>query len=222
MSAKPNMENLGGDSLPPRKPKKPRKQIVNERTRKLIGALLDDPDLTLKAAGEKAGYTKDPAQRAYHALKSPSAQELFRREMEKRPALRPSALADKLAQGLDATVTKFFAHEGEVVDERECVDFGARHSYLSLAAKLAGIDPTNKIDITTNGKEISSPATQQIAVLHQLTKEQLLALLGVVEPADAPVASPVAPVVEQVAPANDPDAPSSANGESDDGPDNDP
>lgn len=174
---------VGGDALP-RKKRAPQRRRVSPKVRKLIGALLDDPDLTLQKAGELAGYpAKNADKQASRALLSVSGQELFRREMAKRPKLHMSALAEKLEQGLDATQTKLFAHEGQIVDERELVDYGARHAYLSLATRLAGADPTNKIDVTTNGKEINQP--RPLVVLPQLTTEQLLALLEVPEPADA-------------------------------------
>ncbi len=175
------------------KKKKVRKQRVSPKVRALIGELLDDPDITLKEAGEKAGWPNNSASNAYQALRSPSARELFRREMEKRPGLRHSALAEKLEQGLAATTTKLFAHEGQIVDERELVDFGARATYLTLAAKLADLDPASRTELTGAG---GAPlVTQQnIVVLPQLTVEQLLALLNIPEPPDAPAAP--FPVVE--------------------------
>lgn len=216
-SRKKRVKDPLGDALPSRRIRKmqkrkpraktPRKRMVSQKVRALIGALIENPDQTLQTAGVKAGYpAKNAAKQASAALKSASAQELFRREMSRHESLRHPGLAEKLAQGLDATVTKFFAHEGQVIDERECVDYGARHSYLSLAARLAGIDPTNKVDITTNGKDIAASAPPQIIALKDLTTEQLIALLGVVEPGDV-AATP--PPVEQVAPAHEPDASSS-------------
>lgn len=175
-----NGANVGGDALPQ---KKRRKQRVSPKTRALIGALLDDPDITLKEAGKKAGWANNSAQNAYQALKSAGAQELFRREMAKRPKLRMSALADKLEQGLEAMQTKLFAHEGQIIDERDLVDFGTRHAYLSLAVRLAGADPANKLDVTTNGKDLNAQ-TRTIVVLPELTTDQLLALLEIPEPAD--------------------------------------
>lgn len=174
------------------KKKKIRKQIVNAKTRALIGELLDDPDMTLKEAGKRAGWPNNSAQNAYQALKSPSARELFRREMEKRPGLRHSALAEKLEQGLSATTTKLFAHEGQIIDERELVDFGARATYLTLATKLADLDPASRTELTGAG---GAPliAQQNIVVLPQLSTEQLLALLNVPEPQDVIEAAAVPP-----------------------------
>ena len=172
---------VGGDALN----KKVRKQRVNAKTRKLIGALLDDPDMTLTKAGKKAGWPNNPAQNAYKSLKSPSARELFRREMAKRKGLQHSALAEKLEQGLNATTTKLFAHEGSIVDERELVDWSSRHAYLALATKLADLDPASRTELTGAGGAPLNPQVQIVA-LPQLTTEQLLSLLEVKEPADAP------------------------------------
>lgn len=195
---------VGGDQLPSRKIKKPRKQVISQKTRDLIGALLDDPDLTLEKAGKKAGYERNSRQRAYEALHSASGRELFRREMAKRPGLRHSALAEKLEQGLNATTTKLFAHEGSIVDERELVDYGSRHAYLALATRLADLDPASRTELT--GKDGTALNTQvNIVALPQLTIEQLLALLDVKEPSDAPAAPvvPAAPLLEVLKPGVD-------------------
>lgn len=165
---------------------KVRKRRVGERARRVVEALIDDPDMTLKKAGLKAGFTKSPAQQAHAALKSAGAQELFRRLMAARPKLKHSALADKLEQGLDAVQVKYFAHEGLVQDEREQVDFGTRATYLGLATRLAGLDPGSRMELTGAGGKDLIPAVQSLVVLPQLTKEQLLALLEVKEPADEP------------------------------------
>jgi hypothetical protein len=175
---------VGGDTLP-RRGKKPRKQVVSPKVRRLVNILVDNPDMTLSKAGTKAGFLKNPAQGAYAALKSASAQELFRREMAKRDGLQFSKLAEKLEQGLEATQTKFFAHEGQVVDERDVVDYGARHAYLALAAKLAGVDPATRMELTgKDGEKLIPPSNNTLVVLPQLSTEQLLALLEIKEPAD--------------------------------------
>lgn len=50
----------------------------------------------------------------------------------------PDKLARCLADGLDATETKFFQHEGRVMDQRDVRDWGARHAYLETALKVVG------------------------------------------------------------------------------------
>ncbi len=188
---------VGGDALRPLKKKKLRKQIVSPRVRKLVEILVENPDKTLDVAGKEAGYAPANAgKQASAALQSASANELFRREMARREKLCPPALATKLEQGLDATVTKYFAHEGSVMDERENVDFGSRHAYLALALRISGADPT-KVDINQSGKvDVNVSVTPPILALANLTTEQLLAILELKESAfPAPVsAAPPAPI----------------------------
>ncbi len=50
----------------------------------------------------------------------------------------PDALALKLHDGLNATRTHFFAHEGQVISEREVIDFKTRATYLDIAYRLLG------------------------------------------------------------------------------------
>jgi hypothetical protein len=178
---------LGGDSLRPEKTKRRRKQIVSPKVRALIAELIEDPDQTLQVAGEKAGWSpKSAASAACQALKSPSAQELFRREMAKRPKLQMSALAERLEQGLEAMTTKLFAHEGQIMDERELVDFGTRATYLTLATRLAGADPAGRMELTgKDGKDLNL-GVQQI-VLPPMTREEMIAWMErAPEPREAP------------------------------------
>jgi hypothetical protein len=180
-------QGLAAGSPPPAEIKGRRKQIVSPKVRALIGELLDDPDQTLQQIGEKAGYPPTSAsQQASRAMSSPSAVELFRREMAKRPKLQLSALAEKLEQGLEATVTKYFAHEGSVVDERENTDFSTRATYLTMAARLAGADPSGKLEITgANGKDLNL-GVQQI-VLPPMSREEMLSWIDKApEPSEAP------------------------------------
>jgi hypothetical protein len=170
--------------------KPPHKLIISPRVRALIGELIDNPDQTLQKAGERAGYAPAyAASQASRALKRPSAQELFRQEMAKRPKLQFSALAEKLEQGLEATVTKYFAHEGSVVDERENTDYSTRATYLTLAARLAGADPAGRMELTgKDGKDLNL-GVQQV-VLPPMSREEMLAWLDrAPEPVDVPCAN---------------------------------
>jgi hypothetical protein len=117
--------------------------------------------------------------------------------MAKRMKLRPPALAIKLEQGLDATQTKLFAHEGVIMDERDLVDYGARHAYLSLAVTLSGAHPGSKVDLTTKGESINA-VPPVIAALANLNTAELFALIAAVqkvpdtaEPTIAPAAPPI-------------------------------
>lgn len=97
------------------------------------------PDATLKEIGTACGLTpSDPAQGASKILKSETVQQRMAALMEKRPSLQDEALLIKMEEGLQAQETKFFAHEGEVQDERTVTDFPTRRGYLELALKLKG------------------------------------------------------------------------------------
>lgn len=126
-----------------------RRRRLTPRQRKLLRAIIEKPDATLEEIGRQAGYAG--RQHVARALKSPNVQAAFRDLMDTCPQLERKALAQKLAEGLDATMTKFFAHEGKVRDKRVCVDFLTRHKYLELALRLNG---DLKLDIVSNGKTL--------------------------------------------------------------------
>ena len=55
-----------------------------------------------------------------------------------REAVPPERIAKTIAEGMGATETKFFSHEGVVQDSREVVDYSERRAYAQLAAELGG------------------------------------------------------------------------------------
>jgi hypothetical protein len=165
---------------------------LTAKRRALIKALVKNPDLTLKEAGRIAGYganshsqkAREKAQivGADTALRSPNTRAAFLEAFAANPNLANSKLAQKIAEGLDAMVTKPFAHEGHVVEEKTYVDYPTRATYLALAAKLGGIEP-NRIELTgANGKDLNpptpalDPALQTL--LAKLSKEELIAVLS--------------------------------------------
>lgn len=157
---------------------KPRvKRSLSAKAKKLVKAFVKNPDLTLREAGEKAGYKYAPAVSAHRALNSPDVQFAFREAMAKHKSFQHKALLDKLSEGLNAMTKKYFAHEGEVVDEREDVDFSARYSYLALAAKLGGLEPNRMEHTGANGKDLFPPAVAT-PDFSWMTKEQLDLLLS--------------------------------------------
>lgn len=48
-------------------------------------------------------------------------------------------VAQKIKDGLEAMETKFFAKDGEVMDERSVINWGARHQYLTTLLEVAKI-----------------------------------------------------------------------------------
>lgn len=100
--------------------------------------------------------------------------------MDRRAKLKDDALLDKLEEGLEAKKVHFFAHEGEVRDERESLDHGTRFSYLGLAMKLKGHD-ISKTEVTGAGGAPLIPPQQgpDLSFLKQLTKDDLRIFLGI-------------------------------------------
>lgn len=60
--------------------------------------------------------------------------------MDLRPATSLGGLLTKLEQGLDAKVTKFATHLGEITDEKEYEDKATQARYLEIASSWQGLD----------------------------------------------------------------------------------
>ena len=122
--------------------------------------------LTKKQAAMDAGYSwataRTPAQ-----IETPDIKEAFAKLIRRRiPAHK---ISQRIAEGLDATDTKFFADKGVVVDQREVIDWAQRRNYAQLAAEyggyISGDTPTveNNIGIKVTVEHIGAgnPATAQ-------------------------------------------------------------
>ena len=105
----------------------------NPRRTKLLKLLAQN--LTLTAAAEKAGYSCKQA--AHRALSD--AKGKFSEVMELHGLTDSAIIYDYLLPAMQAEETKFFAHEGEVVSERNVIAWGVRVNALALAAKLKGL-----------------------------------------------------------------------------------
>lgn len=55
-----------------------------------------------------------------------------------RTTVPPELIAQRVREGLDATETKCFVHEGRVIYSRALVNFRERRHYLELAARYGG------------------------------------------------------------------------------------
>lgn len=154
---------------------------ITKKQAALVKAAVADPDATLAEIGRKAGYEGDDtctSTSAARALKSANVQETFRAAMAKRKKLSHEALLKKLEEGLEATTTKLFAHEGHIVDQEELVDYQTRGTYLALAAKLNGAS-AERVEMTGAGGKDLIPAAEP---LPPLTREQLMALIALPDP----------------------------------------
>lgn len=164
-------------------PAPPKRKPLSKKAQKLISVLSKDPDLTLDEAAARAGYGGGEHRRktVHSALKSPSVREAFQEALAKHPGLKREKILKRLAEGLDAKVTKPFAHEGRVIDEKEYVDYQTRGSYISLITKLGGLEPPSKSELTgANGKPLipENPASaMDFSFLAKLSKEDLFKVL---------------------------------------------
>src|SRR5262245_25861347 len=113
------------------------------RQKKYIKARVDGASQTDAAA--KAGYSRGTS--ASHIENAPSVREAFKRLLGAR--IPDEKLAQRLAEGLDATETKFFQKDGVVIDSREVVDFKERRAYVQMAGEILEVLPT-KDDVDVN------------------------------------------------------------------------
>lgn len=112
------------------------KRRFTEKQKKLIEARIKNPDATLNELALKTGYDSEPS--VSRALDSPNVKARVSELMDRRKNLTRDSLLDGLEEGLKATRTQFFQHEGVVTDSRECVDFSTRKTYQELAWRLRG------------------------------------------------------------------------------------
>lgn len=95
-------------------------------------------------AARLAGYSPDSADSSADALlRSERVQGAILAGME-RQGITGEFRAQKLREGLESKETKFFQHEGRVIETREVVDFYARHKYLETAMRTAGDFPKDE------------------------------------------------------------------------------
>lgn len=128
---------------------------LTKRQKKLIKAVADPDCLSVAEATRRAGY-KD-RNNGYEALQKPavkSALESLLAAMEAK-GITDELIAQKISEGLDARQTKFFAHEGVVMDERDTIDFAVRHKYVETVGKIKQvISGGGEQKITDNRKSL--------------------------------------------------------------------
>lgn len=142
-----------------------KKRKLTKRQRKLLKIRLENPDLTTKEVGERAGYANKQA--THQAFNSPTIKEL----LDNDPRLNRSALADKLAEGLEAQDVRYVGMSGRRVTEK---DFAVRKLYLELAFKLNG-------DLKPSQEQVNNFVT----LIQGMTIEKLALLAtGQIDPSD--------------------------------------
>jgi len=83
-----------------------------------------------------AGFSETMANHAADKIETRDVREAFARLV--REMVPPEQIAKTIADGMAATETKFFSHEGVVQDEREVPAWSERRQYAELAAELGG------------------------------------------------------------------------------------
>ena len=166
---------------------------ITKKQAAAVKVKMANPDATLLETGRKAGYKgndKEVAASAYRALSSAAVRERFQAAMERCKDLSDETLLQKLVEGLDAKVTKLFAHEGHIVDSEEMVDFSTRGMYLNIASKWKGLEVSRNEVTGAGGSALIPDASPAVA---ELSKEQLLSLIASMDA----VVNPVLPVAKQ-------------------------
>lgn len=107
-----------------------RKQVALQK------AVIANPKATLQELADAADYA-GPS-KVHRALRTPSMQKTWAEIMAAHPKLKRTALAKKLAEGLDAKKTQYFSAFGKVVSQKTDTDYLTRKAYLDLAARLDG------------------------------------------------------------------------------------
>ena len=95
-------------------------------------------------AARIAGYSEKRAKQAgRESLLSVTVQSMIVQARIELPnqGVTVDHLCKRIAEGLDAYETKFFAHKGQIRETVDFVDFGERLKYIRLACEILGILP---------------------------------------------------------------------------------
>jgi hypothetical protein len=121
---------------------------ISERVRKVAEQLQNLPPRKVayvqgrmegkskKQAALDAGFSETMANHAADKIETPDVREAFARLV--REMIPPDQIAKTIADGMAATETKFFSHEGVVQDKREVPAWSERRQYAELAAEYGG------------------------------------------------------------------------------------
>jgi phage terminase small subunit len=120
---------------PIKKARKKSEWTPNPNQRRFIKYYIETGNATESA--KRAGYS---AKTAYsigqRLLKDVEIKRKIEKTLEKH-GLTDDVLAEELRKGvLDSKETKFFTHQGEVVETEEVIPWAIRHKYLELAFKV--------------------------------------------------------------------------------------
>ena len=129
---------------------------ISERVRKFAAQLENLPPRKLayvqgrldgkskKQAALDAGYSQTMAEHAADKIETKDVRDAFARLV--REMVPPELIAKTIADGIAATETKFFSHEGVVQDQRQVPAWSERRQYVELAAEYGGYHAPAKDD----------------------------------------------------------------------------
>ncbi len=112
------------------------KKAVEYRKRKVLSAILEGK--TLAEAGKIAGYSdSSAAEKACKIANNQQNQRTFNAILDA-AGVTDEFLSKRIRELSTAKETKFFAHQGVVIDEREVEALGIQDSIIQFATKVKG------------------------------------------------------------------------------------
>ena len=164
------------------------KRDLTDRAKIFLAGLIagKTPDEALKTTGLSDSYIKSHKK---SILEHPVMQRTFVQVLDS-AGVTDARIADKISTLMDAKETKFFAHQGEVVDQKEVEALGIQAQMVEFAAKLKGhVKPTAEanpggntyIDLT----QINIDANGQSGGIGQ-AKQDVMPDLVDITPVDTP------------------------------------
>jgi hypothetical protein len=129
------------------------------KQREYLKNRVKNPAMTKKDAAIAAGYAKTTALRT-NMIETPDVKKAFAALI--REKIPGEKIAARVAEGLDAMETEFFASKGIVLDSREVVSWSERRAYAQLAAEYGGYF-TPQVEMTGAVVHILTPAEKKEA-----------------------------------------------------------
>jgi phage terminase small subunit len=131
---------------------------LKPRQRKFVKTALADPKKPLTQSKREAGYAESTRPR--DILNNADVRLAFQEEIRK--AIPVERIKQRLSEGIDAMETKFFAHEGKVVQSRDVVSWEERRKYLELAVKFGGYY-VEKQEVTVKDENFAEHTDAELA-----------------------------------------------------------
>lgn len=124
-----NLRPEGGNPAP-----RKRKRLTPQQ-RKIARLRVKHPDETQSEIAARVPTSREVVA---ETIAKPHVQDRIRELMDANPKLTDEALTKKLASKIEAKETKFFQHEGRVMETRDVVDHGTQLKALEMAFELKG------------------------------------------------------------------------------------